>query len=276
MERQRDPRLAPDLLLAVGIDEEREGRPVGARRGLHDEGHEVLVGVRVEVLQVLARRPLVVAQVEVAPVVDALQLLPAEREAVLDVDGLLGVVRQLVRRVLPEAQPLGVRAQAHVPVPAPRQPLLEDARGLVRAHEVLHLHLLELAHPEHEVAGADLVPEALADLGDAKGQLPAHRLLDVLEVDVRALGGLGSQVDDRGVVLDGAHVRLEHEVEAARRRQRPAVVGALDAEPLHDVRVLELGLATVAGARQLIQAISTLAGGALDQRVAERRRRGPT
>ena len=50
----------------------------------------------------------VAAQVEVAAVVDALELLPAEREAVLDVDGLLGVVRQLVGGVLAEAQPLRV------------------------------------------------------------------------------------------------------------------------------------------------------------------------
>ena len=35
-------------------------------------------------------------EVEVAAVVDALELLPAEGEAVLDVDGLLGVVGQLV------------------------------------------------------------------------------------------------------------------------------------------------------------------------------------
>ena len=47
-------------------------------------------------------------EVEVAAVVDALELLPAERKAVLDVDGLLGVVGQFVGRVLAEAQPGGV------------------------------------------------------------------------------------------------------------------------------------------------------------------------
>ena len=99
-------RVSPrDLLLAVGVDEEREGRPVGARRRLDDPGDEVLLGRRVEVLEVLAGRSGVAAQVEVAAVVDALELLPAEREAVLDVDGLLGVVGQLVGRVLAEAQP---------------------------------------------------------------------------------------------------------------------------------------------------------------------------
>ncbi len=59
----------------------------------------------VEVLEVLARRPGVIAEVEVAAIVDALELLPAEREAVLDVDRLLRVVGELVLGVLAEAQP---------------------------------------------------------------------------------------------------------------------------------------------------------------------------
>ena len=160
----------------------------------------------------------VARQVEVAAVVDALELLPAEREAVLDVDRLLGVVRQLVRGVLAQAQPLRRHAVALVPGAALGQPLLERGGGLrLRPDEVLHLHLLELAHPEDEVAGRDLVAERLADLGDAERQLLARRLLDVLEVDVRALRGLRAQVDDRGVLLDRAHERLEHQVEAARR-----------------------------------------------------------
>ena len=120
-------------------------------------------------------------------------------------------------------------AVARVPVPAPGQPLLEDVRRLVRPDEVLHLHLLELAHPEDEVAGADLVPEALADLGDPERQLLARALLDVLEVDVAALGRLRPEVHDRGVLLDRAHVRLEHQVEPARRpraaRRRPGISG---------------------------------------------------
>ena len=66
------------------------------------------------------------------------------------------------------------------------------------------------------------------------GSFLRDRLLDVLEVDVRALGRLGPQVDDRGVLLDRAHERLEHQVEAARRRERAAVDGALEAEPLDD------------------------------------------
>ena len=182
-----------------------------------------------------------VAQVEVAAVVDALELLPAEREAVLDVDRLLGVVGQLVGRVLAQPQPLGRHAVPLVPRLAPGQPEVERLRcGVTGAHEVLHLHLLELAHPEHEVAGRDLVAEGLADLGDAEGQLLAARLLDVLEVDVRTLGGLGAEVDDVRLLLDRAHVRLEHQVEAPRRGQRAAIDRALQAQALDDGLVLEL------------------------------------
>ena len=196
----------------------------------------------VEVLEVLARGLRVVAEVEVAPVVDPLELLPAEREAVLDVDRLLRVVRELVGGVLAEAQPRRGHAVGFVPGPALRQPVLEGLRGaLLRADEVLHLHLLELAHPEHEVAGRDLVAEALADLGDAERDLLARALLDVLEVDVAALRGLGAEVDDRCVVLDRAHVGSEHQVEPAGRRQRAAVVGADEAEPLDDRRIAQVG-----------------------------------
>ena len=266
-----DPRLAADLLLAVGVDQERERRPVGAGRGLDDPRDEVLVGGLVEVLEVLAGRLRVATEVEVAPVVDALELLPAEREAVLDVDRLLRVVGELVGRVLAEAQPGGRHAVALVPgagasAAIPRTP----PSRLAGPDEVLHLHLLELAHPEDEVARADLVPERLPDLGDPERDLLARALLDVLEVDVRALGGLGPEVDDRGVVLDRAHVRLEHQVEPARRRQRAAVVRAVRPRRWTTVGSQQVGRRQVLGAGQLVEAVAAVAGRALDERVAER------
>ena len=136
---------------------------------------------------------------------------------------LLGVVGQLVGPVLAEAQPLGRYAVALVPGPPPRHPVLEHRRRRLRLDEVLHLHLLELAHPEDEVARADLVAERLADLGDAERQLLAARLADVAEVHVDALGRLRAQVDLDALLLDRAHVGLEHQVEAARGGERAAV-----------------------------------------------------
>ena len=51
-----DPLLAADLLLAVAVDEERERGPVGAAGRLDDVRDVVLLGRRVEVLEVLAGR----------------------------------------------------------------------------------------------------------------------------------------------------------------------------------------------------------------------------
>ena len=87
--------------------------------------------------------------------------------------------------------------------------------AVLRRHEELHLHLLELTGAEDEVARGDLVAERLADLRDAERRLLAGRGLHVLEVDEDALGRLGAQVRDRGVVLHRADVGLEHQVEVA-------------------------------------------------------------
>src|ERR1035437_5002729 len=93
--------------------------------------------------------------------------------------------------MLAEPEPLRRHAVRPVPRHPPGQPLLKRGRGpLARPDEVLHLHLLELAHAEDEVARADLVAEALADLGDPEGELLPRRFPDVLEVHVTALGRL--------------------------------------------------------------------------------------
>ena len=91
--------------------------------------------------------------------------------------------------------------------------------GLGGRHEELHLHLLELARAEDEVAGRDLVAKALADLGDPERRLLAGELEVVLEVEEDALGGLGPQVDGRALLLDRPDGRLEHQVEVARLGQ---------------------------------------------------------
>jgi hypothetical protein len=96
-------------------------------------------------------------------------------------------------------------------------------RGLVLAgaNEVLDLHLLELARAEGEIAGCDFVAEGLANLGDAKGQLSAHGIEHVAEVDVDALRGFGPHVDQPRIVarIHGADAGAEHEIEGTRGRQ---------------------------------------------------------
>src|SRR5262249_27425400 len=150
----------------------------------------------VDVLEVLTREGRVLAEVEVAAVGDPLELLPPDREQVLDVAGAAGVVRQLVGVVGPEAEVIGADAELRVPAETLLEPMIEPSLRVHRRHEELHLHLLELARPKGEVAGRDLIAEALADLGDAERRLLARELQVMLEIQEDALSGLWAQVDD--------------------------------------------------------------------------------
>ena len=109
------------------------------------------------------------AEVVVRTVVDALHLLPPEWELELDVRRRGCVVRALVGGVVAEPKSFRWHPEALVPLASPRLPFLEEARRVLRAREVLHLHLLELAGSKDEVPRRDLVPEGLADLCDAEG-----------------------------------------------------------------------------------------------------------
>ena len=107
----------------------------------------------------------------------------------------LRVVAQLVGVVRAQRQHVGRDAEVDVPLQAGVAPVLVPLRALGGRHEELELHLLELAGAEDEVAGRDLVAEALADLGDAERRLLAAGLQHVDEVDEHALRGLGAHVD---------------------------------------------------------------------------------
>ena len=85
-----------------------------------------------------------------------------------------------------------------------------------RLDEELHLHLLELAGAEDEVARGDLVAKALADLPDTERRLLARGRHHVGEVDEDALRGLGTQIVQPLLGLDRSEVGLEHHVELAR------------------------------------------------------------
>src|SRR5204863_2501744 len=116
-----------------------------------------------------------------------LQLRPADRIQVLDIARALGVVRALLRAVLPYSQPAAPHPVAQVPGKPLVDPVAVPALRVGRWDEELHLHLLELAHAEEEVAGGDLVAEGLPDLRDAEGRPPPGQLQHVLEVDEDAL-----------------------------------------------------------------------------------------
>src|SRR5271155_3185810 len=93
-----------------------------------------------------------------------------------------------------KAQVAGTDAQLHIPPLALLEPMLEPFLSVGGRHEELHLHLLELACPEDEVAGGYLVAERLPDLRDPERGLLAGELQHVLEVDEDALRGLRAQV----------------------------------------------------------------------------------
>ncbi len=134
--------------------------------------------------------------------------------------------------------------------------------------EELHLHLLELAGAEDEVAGGDLVAEALADLGDAERWLEARARHDVGEVDEDALRGLGAQVVQPRLVVDRAEEGLQQAAERA--RLGPLTAGA--AVLADDVGHAVLGNATLLlfeCLEQVILAVALVAALALDERVGE-------
>src|ERR1700687_904936 len=113
-------------------------------------------------------------QLEIGSVGDTLQLTPGvalEAKLVLDVDGAVGVVRQLVLRVLEQPQVLAIDAEIDIPLQPGVDPILVPLPGRGRLDEELHLHLLEFAGAEDEVAGGDLVAKALADLADTERRL---------------------------------------------------------------------------------------------------------
>src|SRR3990172_359038 len=98
--------------------------------------------------------------------------------------------------MLAQAQVLLAHAVARIPGEALVDPTLVPLLVRSRHDEKFDLHLLELAGAESKIARRDLVTERFADLGDAEGELHAHGLEHVVEVDEDALGGLRSQVSN--------------------------------------------------------------------------------
>ncbi len=260
MEAQHHAHLALHLLFPIGIDHHRERHPVGARGGLDDVGDVALVRGLIEILQLLSRILLVAAQVEIGAIVDPLDLLPAKGELVLNIEGVLGVMGQLVGAVPMEAELRGREAEPLAPFHAPAAPALEPFFVGSRLDEELHFHLLELASAKDEVPRGDLVPERLADLGDPEGNFLARRIEHVEVVDVDALRRLGAEIDDRSLLFHRTHEGLEHQVEQAGLGQR--ALAAAD-------RTLRIRLARRPLDPGIVGAKAVLAMSAINQRIGE-------
>ena len=200
-------------LLVIGVHQHGQHAALHAKGRLHHVGDVALVGLGVEVGQVLAGHVLVLGQVVVGAVRHAPQLAPAEGEQELEVRGGLGVEAQLLGVVVAQPQVLVLQADAQQPVVAEGAPVVEPLQISAGLAEELQLHLLELADAEDEVARGDLVAEGLTDLAHAEGQLAAGGALGVDEVGEDALRRLRPQVHGVLGILGDALERLEHQVE---------------------------------------------------------------
>ena len=215
-----------NLLLGVARGEDGEEDAVEADGGLDDVRDEFLLGGFVEDFLRLAGGVGVLREVVVAARSDAPELLHAEGELEHDVRGALRVERELFLEVVVFGEVGGGEADGEEPVLAPVDPVAVPLGPVVvLVDEEFHLHLLELAGAEDEVARGDLVAEGFAGLCDAEGQLHAAGVHDILEIDEHALGGLGAEVGDGRGVGHGADVRLEHHVEGAGRGEVAGVAG---------------------------------------------------
>ena len=145
-------------------------------------------------------------------------------------------------------------------------PVLVPVLVVAGLDEELHLHLLELAGPEDEVAGRDLVAEGLADLADAERDLLPRGLQHVAEVDEDALRGLRAQVGQPGLILHRAQVGTEEEVEHAGLGEG-APVAAVRAREIGQPSLRGVAVPVLVGLDQVIGTVPLVAERALGERV---------
>ena len=88
------------MFLIVAGREHHQNRAVKPYRGLYHIGGIALIAVCVEILHLAARYAGMVAQVEVCTRVDAFHLFESEGEVEFDIHGSVGVVGQLIVRMV--------------------------------------------------------------------------------------------------------------------------------------------------------------------------------
>src|SRR2546426_45152 len=135
--RSAPPHPPPgDVLLVVGVDEERQESAIGSSCGLDPVRDVSLASRAVDELELRPGVFRVLRQIEGAAVCNPFELGPAEREEVLDVAGRARVVRELVGFVRAYAQVTLTDAVAGVPVEPLLDPVLVPLVRLIRRHEV--------------------------------------------------------------------------------------------------------------------------------------------
>ncbi len=251
-------------LLAIAVHQHRERRAVGADRRLDHVRHDSACSFGwSKYSSFLPEILLVLREVEVAAIVDALDLLEAERAAEVE-----------LRCRTPRAR--SARAPPACAGGTGAGPARARATGATACAAAFQYSNHSMSVPgstkncisicsnsrvrKMKLPGRDLVAERLADLRDAERHLLARRLLHVQEVHEDALRRLRAQVDHGRAVLDRPHERLEHEVEQPRLGELALLVrspGRL------------LGLRGQLRILELVGAEARLARLAVDQRIGE-------
>mmetsp|Transcript_38005 Transcript_38005/g.85482 ORF Transcript_38005/g.85482 Transcript_38005/m.85482 type:complete len:320 (+) Transcript_38005:3-962(+) len=201
------PLLAVHLVLSVGRADEGEDAPVDAEGGLDDMWGEPLACLLVKVVECLATPFGVTRQIKVPPGGNAHELLDTERKPERNIRARPCVMRQPVALVDIVPHQLVLQSDLEQKLARVRDPLLvvRLPNVIARWDEILDLHLLELPAPENEVPRRDLVPERLADLRDAEGELEPGCVEYILVVDEYTLCRLGAEVGHGRRVLHSSH-----------------------------------------------------------------------
>ena len=211
--------LVGDGFLIKGLAEECECGAVHAGAGLHDMRNEAFLGGLVEVVERLAGVLDVFSEIVIGAVGDAFEFAHAEWELVFEVVGLLRVERSFSIRNVIDVDLRAGNADVLVEFEPLLEPVVGELHAVLRAAEILDLHLLEFARAENVVAGIDLVAKGFSDLCDAEGQLLTGGVEHIAEIHKDRLRCLGAEIDQVVLAFNRASVAFEHEIEIARFRE---------------------------------------------------------
>ena len=209
--------LAVDLVLVVGGEQERGHRAGGAGGRLDHVRHVALVGLRVEVVELLAASAAACCvEVVVGALGDALELVQAPREQELDVGRAGRVVRQLVGVVRPQPQHVGAgcrgrRTSRRRSGTSTRTTARSSAGGTKNSSSICSNSRVR----KIQFCGVISLRKLLPTWAMPNGGFLRVGLQHVGEVDEHALRRLGAQVGVGAGALDRAGVGLEHQVELA-------------------------------------------------------------
>lgn len=252
------PFFVGDFFFRVSLTKKGKSGAIHAGTGLDNMGDKFFSGLFVEILEGLAAGGLVLFEVVIRPVSDALKFLRTEGESVEEVIGALGVKGTIVFRHVENGDLAAGEANGLIPSKAVGQPLIEPLFPFGRANKKLYFHLFKLAGAEGEIAGVNFVAKGFTDLGDTEREFFAGNFKNVFKLNKHGLGGFGTEIGEVAFVFDGTDVGFEHEIELARFGHFPTAG-----------RDVFTGFLRARGMGDLIGAKAPLASFAIDHGIGE-------